>query len=364
MNILLLNSILYSSEITPIQKIDSIKDCLFYNIGLGFKKLGHNVTLVAAADYEPLKNEKYEIDVIFIQSKIKKIFRPNVIPFQPFLLHFLRKKQEQFDLIISSETFAFPSFFASNIAARKMLIWHELASHNRKMKRLPSLFWYNVIARIFYRNVLVVARSENAKKFISSYVSRVSDTIVEHGINLDKFGISHSKKKRFIVVSQLIPRKNIKSILQKFSRFIIQPKYADFLLVIAGRGELEENLKGLTVELKIEKSVDFVGFKPHSVLNGFVAESMALLVDTMQDNNMVSIIESIASSTPVITNLIPKNSQMVDNHKLGIAKEWDEHDLERIVEDNNYYVENCIAYRRNLSNESCAQNLIDAFLRR
>ena len=362
MNILLLNSIPYTAENDVIQRVDSIKDCMIYNFGLGFKELGNNVTLVTNEEYKPRKEEQYDFEVVFLSSAMKKIFHPGLLPLQPQLWSFLRKNRDHFDIISSGAAFTFTSLFSAIIAPRKTIIWHELAEHNRKMKSIPSRFWYNVVAKIFFRNIPVVARSEEAKIFISKYCPNISNETVEHGVNLQKFHFSKAKKRQFIVVSQLIPRKNIKSIIEKFSRFIASPEYADFLLVIAGRGELENKLKAQVKELGISNNVQFAGFKPHTDLNGLIAESMAMLIDTKQDLNMVSVPESIVSGTPVVINLVPYTAVMVDRYHLGIAKvDWEESDLKKIVENNTVYVENCIAMRDELSIKHSAQKLIECF---
>ena len=311
MNILLLNSILYTAQNNVIPEVDSIKDCMIYNVALGFKSLGHEVTLMAAEEYKPQRKEEYDIEVVFQPSVLKKVFLPSVLPFSLGIWRYLRKNRQSFDLIISSEVFAFPSLFAAIVVPQKTIIWHELALHTKKMKSIPSYLWYYIVAKLFFRKTLVVARSEDAQKFIGKYVFRVSDTIVEHGINLDKFQFSNVKKRQFIVVGQLIPRKNITSILNKFARFVSKKEYADYKLIIAGRGELEDELKRQTIDLNINRNVDFVGFKIHEKLNHLISESQAMLIDTKQDNNMVSIPESIVSGTPVITNNVPTNAFMI-----------------------------------------------------
>jgi len=359
MNILLLNSILYTAQNNIIPQVESIKDCMIYNLGLGFCELGHEVTLVAASEYKPMKEEKYDINIVFLSSAMKKIFPPSILPFPPKLWNFLRKNKNKFDLIISSEVFAFPSLFAAILCPQKTIIWHELALHQKKMKGIPSYFWYNVIAKLFFRKTLIVARSENAKKFISKYLKNIANETVEHGINLKKFQFSKEKKKQFIVVSQLIPRKNIGSIIEKFTRFITQKKYSDFQLIIVGKGELENELKKQVSELEIEKNVVFAGFKHHLELNGLIAESISLLIDTKQDNNMVSIPEAVVSGTPILTNLVPTNSEFISQHQLGIAKaDWNEEDLKQIADNNAFYVENCVAFREELSTKSIAEKLI------
>lgn len=330
---------------------------MIYNFALGFKELGHRVTLVAASEYKPVKEEEYDIDVVFIKSKIVQVFLPSVLPFQPELRHFLRKNRQQFDIIISSEVFSFPSLFAAILCPEKTIVWQELAVHQKKMKSIPSYFWHNVIAKLCFRKTLVVARSERAKSFISKYLHHVAGDIVEHGINPHKFQPAQKKKRQFIVVSQLIPRKNVSSIIDKFSRFAIDG-YADFKLIIVGRGELENQLKDRVKELQIDKNVIFTGFKPHSELSCLLAESMAMLADTKQDLNMVSIPESIVSGTPVVSNCVPYSSLMLSEHQLGLAKDWNEYDLKTIADNNDFYTRNCMNYRDRLTTVHAAETMI------
>ena len=46
---------------------------------------------------------------------------------------------------------------------------------------------------------------------------------------------------------------------------------------------------------------------------------------------MISIVESIAVGTPVVTTEIPLNASYIKKYKLGIATEWDQQDLMKII---------------------------------
>ncbi|HET9570201.1 MAG TPA: glycosyltransferase [Bacteroidales bacterium] len=361
MNILILNSVLYTSESKVIPKVESIKDCMIYNLALGFKELGHSVTLVAASEYMPIR-KVYDFKVVFIKSHLKKIFLPNILPLQLGIIPFLIKSRKQYDLIISSEVFAFPSLFASVISPKKTLIWQEMAAHNKKMKNIPSYIWNGIIATSFMKKPLIVPRSKGAKEFISHYLKNVSEIVVEHGINLNKFHFSVNKNKQFVVVSQLIERKNIQSIILKFKEFLKLELYSQFKLLIIGRGELEDELKSLVSSKGLQNNVEFLGYMSHFELNKIVSNSMALLVDTKKDLNMVSVPEAIVSGTPVLTNLIPLTFHLIRENNLGIAKmNWNEDDLRDIVENNALYLENCVKFRNELSTLRVAQKLIDCF---
>lgn len=364
MNILILNPILFTPNNNIIPKIKSIKDTMIYNMCLGFKQLGHHVTLAAAEDYKPIEEENYDFEVLFFRSDYKKIFLPSVLPFSMDLYRYIKRNQNRFDLVISSEIFAFPSLFASVICPKKALIWQELTQHQNKFHKLPSKLWHNFVLPLFMNKInSIVPRSEQAYKFISKYHKKTSGIIVDHGINISKFGLTDKKTRTFICVSQLIYRKNIDGIIEKFYQFIQLDGYKDFILYIAGRGEEYDKLQEKIRQLHLTGKVVILGFLSHEKLSKYVRESMAFLVNTRKDLNMVSIPESIVSGTPIVTNLIPSSATYIRKNKLGIAKkEWGALDLKEIVDNNSIYVNNCIQYRHLLTNEYSAQKLMDIYL--
>lgn len=363
MNILILNSILFTADNGIIPTVMSIKDTMIYNMCLGFKSLGHNVTLAASEDYRPTKNEKYDFPVIFFKSNYKKICRPAMLPYSSGLKKYLKLDYNFYDLVISSEVFQFQSLYAARFCPNKTIIWQELTEHQNKFHKLPSKIWHNIIAKFLMKNVLtVVPRSLQAYGFISQYMPTVSSIIIDHGINVDKFQFSANKKRQIISSSQLIRRKNVDGIIKIFYKFHQLNGYEDIKLIIAGRGEEEHNLKDLVKKLNLDDSVEFVGFLSQKDLNGYIRNSYAFLVNTRKDLNMVSIPESIVSGTPILTNSQPASAYYIEKYYLGIVKdEWNEYDIKNIIDNNKKYVDNCINYRANLTNTHVAQQFIDIF---
>ena len=363
MKILILNPILYTADNNVIPKVKSIKDTMIYNMCLGFRQLGHDVTLAAAADYQPTQLEAYDFEVRWFKTSCHKLCPPSVLPYMKELRAFLKQQAKRYDMVVTSEVFSLCSLMAARICPEKTVIWHELALHPHKFHQLPSKLWYNVVARYLMRNVLVVPRSEDAKRFVCRYMWNVSHQCVEHGIDLAQFKSGVEKKKQFIVVSQLIARKNIDGIIRIFKRFV--EKYdAAYKLLIVGRGELEEQLKSLAHQLGLDAKVQFLGFKTHEEMNDYLPYSQALLINTRQDNNMVSIPESIVSGTPVVTNTVPTNSSMVTKHRLGIVKDgWNEDTLWELLQITPPIYQNCLQYRDMLSSQHQASLLVEQYLK-
>lgn len=357
MQILVINPIVYTAETRNIPKVTSIKDCMIYDLCLAFHKQGHNVTLYAAKPYKPVSQEEYPFEIIWDKCIFPKIFAPHRFPVLSNLKKYI--KQHNFDLIITSELFSKNSLTAYRTAPKKTIVWHELAKHNNMCKKIPSKIWYNIIVPLFMRKAIVVARSYDAKAFAGKYCKNINDKIIDHGVNLDKFNLCLSKDNSFVVCSQLIERKRIDGILLNFKRYLEKYNNSASLYII-GEGELKQALIKQSHELNIADNVVFTGKMNHGDLKPLLSKALALLVNTAQDNNMISIVEAIAVATPILTTTIPLNSKYIIEHSLGIAKDaWNEDDLHKIYENNSFYVNNCVEYREKLSTEFKVQQFIE-----
>lgn len=349
MKVLIINPIVYTSETKNITKIDSIKDTMIYNLCLAYLELGIEVTLAAAEEFKPKNCNDIPFKVIWMKSYCKGLFTPHNIPFNPDVINII--KNTNFNYIISSEAFSLDSLMASWIAKRKVIIWQELAKHNRMMHQIVSKIWYGLVVRTALKNVLVVPRSNEAKKFISQYYGNVSNTVVDHGVNLDKFIANNIKENYFVVSSQLIKRKHVDKIIINFKDFLVNVDDS-YKLHIMGEGDEKEFLVKLVDELKIEDKVIFWGKLEHDKLIEKLKHAKAMLVNTERDNNMISIIESIAVGTPVVTTSIPYNASYIKSNKLGIVKDkWNFETMKLIVDNSDDFVRNCYGYREQLSTD-------------
>ena len=358
MKVLIVNPIIYTSETRDIKKVNTIKDTMVYDLCLGFKELGVDITLAASDEYKPNTSEQYSFEVKWLKTKYQKLFPPHTLPYCPEIKALAKKGG--FDLIITSEVFSLNSLMLAIHSGKKLIVWHELAKHNKIFKGLASRFWYGVVSKLFFRKTPIVARSINAKEFISQYCQNVSDVIIDHGVNLDKFTVNDNKLNQFAVSSQLIPRKRINKIIDSFAAFI--GKYnSNYKLYIMGDGEERKSLESQAKKLDINDNIIFTGKLNHSELTSILSQSKAMLVYTEKDNNMVSIVESIAVGTPVITTSIPYNSTYISAQELGIVDDnWDEDTLNRIISTDTY-IKNCLNYRAKLSTVSKAQTFIDIY---
>ena len=360
MKILIINCILSTAEKGVITPKESIWDCMISTFARGFLELGHDVTLLASREFKPVKEEQLPFEVIYFDSRLPQVFRPDLLPWPKGMKKWLKKNAAGYDLVIASESFQIPTLMAAGVCKPKLLIWQEMVRHQRLLFKLPSKFWYNVMVPLFMRDVTVVPRSEPAKEFMRQYSSRVSDVIVDHGTDASVLYPCEEHDKAFIVIARLVPGKNVDSIIAKFSRLVGMEKYQDYRLDIIGDGEQMPQLVSLVSQLGIGDKVIFHGFLTHEQLAGPLRRSLALLVNTSNDLNMLTTAEAITSGTPVVTNTVPSSAPFIAANGLGIVREgWDENDLIEIINNYDKLHAACVREGQGLTNVACARKMIE-----
>ena len=210
------------------------------------------------------------------------------------------------------------------------------------------------------RGITIVPRSEPAKQFMRRYSRHVSDVIVDHGTNAHVLYPSDEHDNAFIVVSQLVKRKNVDHIIDKFARLVSLEPYCNYRLDIIGEGDQRQELEQQVARLGISDKVTFHGFLSHERLAEPLRRSLALLVDTSNDLNMVTIAEAITSGTPVVTNTVPSTSSFIAANGLGIVRDgWDEHDLIQAITSYDAMHKACVGEGKELTNVACARKMIE-----
>ncbi len=356
MKVLIVNPILYTNENRNIKKVNTIKDTMIYDLCLAFLKKDCDVTLAASDLYKPISDEDYPFNVVWMKTKCTKLCPPHSLPYCPETKKIA--KAGNFDLIITSEVFSLNSLSLAVHSPKNLIVWQELGKHNRIMHGYASKFWYGIIAKLFFKKALVVARSEQAKNFISKYCKNVSDTIIDHGVNSEKFKPCTEKENRFAISSQLIARKQIDKSITAFANYV--KKYDESAkLYIMGDGEERSNLEALVKKLNIQSNIIFTGKLSHNELIEILKKSKAMLVYTQSDLNMVSIVESISLATPVITTSVPYCSTYIKGKKLGIVNDsWNENDLFELSQNSKEYVENCLNYSKTTTTKYKAEQFL------
>ena len=360
MNILLINLILYTVEERTIKRRKSIEDSLIYNFAMGFIENGHKVTVVALDDYRPTEEENLPFDIVYLKSWMPSIFKPDRPPYPKGLRKFLKENIDTYDMVISGEVFSMPSVLSAGICKEKLYVWQEMSFHQKTLHELVSKTWHNVIVPLLLRNTMIVARSEEARDFISQYCKNVAREIVCNGANAHELFPDEVSEDYFIIVSQLVERKNVKASIEQFAKFIKVPHFEHYRLLIIGYGDAEDSLKNLVEKLGVGENVHFLGRQSHKEMAVHLRHAKGLLINTFRDLNLLTIAEAIVSGTPVISNTEPDRMKYINDNHMGIARDnWDENDLVEVATNYESYHKACVMHRDEMTNVGCAKIMVD-----
>ena len=126
MKVLIVNPILYTNENRNIKKVNTIKDTMIYDLCLAFKKKGCDVTLAASDLYKPSENESYPLNIIWMRTRLTKLFPPHTLPYCPEVKKIA--KSGNFDLIITSEVFSLNSLKLALCTPKNLMFGKNLVS--------------------------------------------------------------------------------------------------------------------------------------------------------------------------------------------------------------------------------------------
>jgi len=242
--------------------------------------------------------------------------------------------------------------------------------------------WYRV-ARVFFGPVwkrvkVAIAVSNTAKALMEPYF-KGNYEIIPNGVDLERFrpeggkhGIySEIKGKVVLFVGRLEPRKGPDLLLRAFIQRFKDFEREDAYLVIAGKGPLEEKLKGMVPE-SLRSRVRFLGFVPFDELPKLYRGAYLCTFPAIGGETFgLVLVEAMASGVPVVAaynegyiNVIKdgENGLLVDvkdpeTYALALLKVLREDNLRRKL------IENGLKTAKIYSWENVAKKVEEVYLR-
>lgn len=139
-----------------------------------------------------------------------------------------------------------------------------------------------------------------------------------------KESLSKSDNKiTFCTVGRLVPQKGYHNLIQAMGTLISEG--FDFNLWILGQGKLEEELKKLCLELKLDDHVKFLGFQrnPYKFINA----ADAYVCSSKTEGLPLVIGESLVLKKPIISTMCCGSSEVLSKGKWGLLVECSEEGL-------------------------------------
>jgi glycosyltransferase involved in cell wall biosynthesis len=178
--------------------------------------------------------------------------------------------------------------------------------------------------KFVFANIVPCDAVKHGAKRRAPWLNTDNFKTIYNGRNPAEFGVDEIKKQRDswgitesdLVIGftgQLLKVKQVDQLLECFT--VLKQKHKNLKLVICGTGKEEDNLKQLTVDLKIEQDVIFAGFTNNPLLAA-AAYDIAVL-NSRLEGFPNTVVEYFAARKPVVSTNVGGVSEIIEDGKNG-----------------------------------------------
>jgi len=132
-------------------------------------------------------------------------------------------------------------------------------------------------------------------------------------------------RKIILFVGGLIPRKGVEFLIRATKT--IAEKNKDILVLLIGRGFLDNKLKKLTSELKLNRYIRFLGIKNNEDIVTYVNACDVFVLPSLNEGLPVVLCEALACGKPVVATAVAGTPELVTKDVGYLVKTKDENDL-------------------------------------
>ena len=189
-----------------------------------------------------------------------------------------------------------------------------------------------------YTDILITINKEDYKRAQNFHLKKGGKIYYVHGVGVDTHVSDHltvdiaakrrelgidPDKKVFITVGELIPRKNHLTAIDAF----IKADIDNAILMICGRGELENAMREHITSLTAPEKVIMLGFR--SDVSELLAASNYFVFPSLQEGLPLALMEAMSAGLPCIAANIRGNTDLLgDDYRYLFAP----HDVDKLAE--------------------------------
>jgi glycosyltransferase involved in cell wall biosynthesis len=157
---------------------------------------------------------------------------------------------------------------------------------------------------------------------------------IHYGFDFEEIELKPSKKfklfdKQIFIAGRLVGFKGHKYLIEAIS--LLKDKFDNIGLVIAGTGNLENQLKDKVTEFGLNDNVKFLGYS--NEISKWMACSDVIAVTSISEGFGVVFLEAFNAKTPVVSFDVPSGNELMTHEKTGyLAKPYDFKDLALKIE--------------------------------
>jgi glycosyltransferase involved in cell wall biosynthesis len=165
----------------------------------------------------------------------------------------------------------------------------------------------------------------NSSKYLRDHADKTF--VIPNGINLNEFKINSSKevsrkklnlpldKHIILFFGYLSPLKNPDILLKAFK--VVLDNLENSILIFAGTGIMMDTLKKLSLNLKINNNVKFVGYIGKELRPYYYKSADIFCLPSSNECNPISILEAMASNLPVVASEVGGIPDIIKNGHNG-----------------------------------------------
>lgn len=188
--------------------------------------------------------------------------------------------------------------------------------HNIPLKELPYI--HRRILKTMYKSgkAVPIAISDTIRTQLSSFYKLKKEhvQVVYNPVNINRYSkknINHRNKMvTYVCVARMVYQKNHKMLLKAFS--ILNNKVPNTKLILAGDGELKEELKKEATNLKISEKVIFLGNVKN--IPKLLQQADVFVLTSFYEGLPMTILEAMGSKLPVIVTRVGGVSDIVKDN--------------------------------------------------
>jgi glycosyltransferase involved in cell wall biosynthesis len=171
------------------------------------------------------------------------------------------------------------------------------------------------------------------------HVNKEKIRVVENGIDLEAFDKTECEdstvldkyniqKENFLLyIGRLSFRKGLQYLIEAFK--IVQKQHPNLKLVIVGRGDYEQQLRKIA---RNTKGIVFTGYVEDKTKKLLCDASLAVILPSAYEVLPITLLETMASSKPVIVSNVDGNNYVVKHGKNGfLSKHRDPVDIAKYI---------------------------------
>jgi len=174
-------------------------------------------------------------------------------------------------------------------------------------------------------DLLIVTCKKNKQEIMDELkLDKERVRIVYQGVDVERFLPSKCEGKKVLFLGRLHERKGIDRIIRAWQKVHKQDNEAK--LLVAGKGEFEEQYKKMALDLGLKGSVEFLGHVPEKELPGLYTSSSLFVMPSYYEAFGLVTLEAMAAGLPILatdTGIAPeaiekgKNGYLIDDDDMA-----------------------------------------------